>query len=840
MKLHSFGGSLHRIAERAMSVLPQDWSRPAFDAFGLPVDWVPAADASLVGGAPGEPSYQYYLRKAKDAAQEATAAVQVAIDSLVEETLQAEQLEAAETRAATISELETRALCGSSASCNLPTGRWRPSVRSCSPDASGEAVSGEALELCDQGRDQLLRQLPSFGVAQAMLDASGAAGATFPQFEGSEVQRILIRQWNAKRTLERAVSSAMDLAIVTGREAAAATEANQAAEAEKTAAQAAIEAEIAQLGSTTEINALIAEMENAEIEIDERISHAEEVRDRECSSEAYQGAGNAGRSFAGNNEPIVTSGGGTISWDNRSQSWSAGPLHAQHDRCDAASDEVNIGHALAEPAKVVLQQKIEALIERRDELTPQQKDALTERKKASEAAFEAANAAAFTSRQHAWAQLGAQFTQLQQAIGELLAATAELSQAQLRIENAIAAANLEQHLVENQIEARFGIQRKFRSYDMWRARALLESARRLAVAARRAIESRFVVDLSELEAPQAFVAPPAIWADEVYQTDLNAPSVVGLSLAPEIGDAVAPNQLIDYVDNLERFVQGYTITYPTSVALPDSEVLVIPGPAVTEVIEENGEITEVLSGEALGWSFFCPDSGGWFPHPVIGPVTVLGATAACGSDPVAGGSCTGTGICDGFPNCDCTGGEVVCGATLAGRLGELCSGKPPTRARYSFSLDPWGRLNQGLGSMPLEQRHNVRWGRLAVNLVGTGIRDCQRAASPASCFSESFLRLQLQHSGPAWMTNHAQEWRAFDLPAAYIEGGKALATEEWLDPIANGWSSPFVAAVARGELLGRPINGGYELILELGSEVRLERIEQLQLLIETEYWVRQQ
>jgi hypothetical protein len=142
--------------------------------------------------------------------------------------------------------------------------------------------------------------------------------------------------------------------------------------------------------------------------------------------------------------------------------------------------------------------------------------------------------------------------------------------------------------------------------------------------------------------------------------------------------------------------------------------------------------------------------------------------------------------------------------------------------------------------MPLEQRHNVRWGRLAVNLVGTGIRDCQRAANPATCFSESFVRFQLQHSGPAWMTNHAQQWRAFDLPAAFIEDGKALASEEWLDPIANGYASPFVAAVARGELFGRPIHGAYELILELGPELRPERIERVQLLVENEYWVRQQ
>lgn len=844
MQFHSFGGNLHHMAEQAMNVLPHDWSRPAFDAFGLPVDWVPPADASLVGGAPGEPSYQYYLRKAKDAAREATAAVQVAIDSLIEETLLTEQLEAAETRAATISELETRALCGPNASCDVRIRSWRPSVRECSPDASGWPVTGDALAWCNQARGQLLKQLPSFPVASAVRNASGAA-ATFEEFEGSETQRILIRQWNAKRSLERAIRNAIDLAIATGREMVANSAAITAAAAELVAASAAIDAEIAQLASNSEIDALIAEMENAKAEIDTKINHTETVRDRECADSAYTEAYRAGQSFSDKPKGTITrlEDGLDFDWSVKyhgSRTWSPGPLYALADRCQAMNDDATIGHALAKPTKAVLQQKIEALIERRDELTPQQRDALTNRKKAAEQAYHAATTAAYASRQSAWAQMSAQYTHVQQAVGELLAATAELSQVQVRIENAITAANLEQQLAASQVEARFGIQRKFRSYDMWRARALLGSARRLSVAARRAIESRFVVDLSELEAPQAFVASPAIWADEVYRDDLNTPSVVGLTLAPTGGDGVAPNQLIDYVENLERFVQGYTVTYPTSVALPDSEVLVISGPAVTEVIEGNGPITEVLSGEALGWSFYCSEAGGWFPHPVIGATPVVGESADCGPEPVSGGACIMEGLCAGHPSCDCSGGIIVCGATLASRLAELCSGRPPTRARYNFALDPWGRVNGALRSMPLEQRHNVRWGRLAVNLVGTGIRDCQRAANPATCFSEPFVRFQLQHSGPAWMTNHAQQWRAFDLPTAFIEGGKALASEEWLDPIANGYTSPFVATVARGELLGRPIHGGYELILELGPELRPERIERVQLLVESEYWVRQQ
>lgn len=284
----------------------------------------------------------------------------------------------------------------------------------------------------------------------------------------------------------------------------------------------------------------------------------------------------------------------------------------------------------------------------------------------------------------------------------------------------------------------------------------------------------------------------------MYGTDLDAPSVVGLSAAPTVENAVYPNQLLDYVGNLERFVQGYTVSYPTSVAAPDTEVITLPGPEAVTLIEEAGEVSEVLSGDSSGWSFFCPDQDAWLSHPGTGELP------------------------------------------LVSRLATLCDGAPPPRMRYAFSLDPWGRLDRSIASSDLTQRHNVRWRQLAVNLVGTGIRDCQLAADPLSCFSEPFLKFQLTHSGPAWVTNHGQQWRAFDLPAAFIENGKALASEEWLDPISNSWNVSHVASVTRGELFGRPVSGGYELIVELPQDVRLERIERVQLLVQTDYWVRQQ
>jgi len=73
-----------------------------------------------------------------------------------------------------------------------------------------------------------------------------------------------------------------------------------------------------------------------------------------------------------------------------------------------------------------------------------------------------------------------------------------------------------------------------------------------------------------------------------------------------------------------------------------------------------------------------------------------------------------------------------------------------------------------------------------------------------------------------------------------VEGGKALAVEEWLDPLTRGWNTPEVQSAARTELMGRPMGGTYELILELSPDVRPERIDRVQILTSTDYWVRQE
>jgi hypothetical protein len=162
------------------------------------------------------------------------------------------------------------------------------------------------------------------------------------------------------------------------------------------------------------------------------------------------------------------------------------------------------------------------------------------------------------------------------------------------------------------------------------------------------------------------------------------------------------------------------------------------------------------------------------------------------------------------------------------------------RARVGFSLDPWGRRNDSVASPPYEKRYNARWTRFAVNLVGTGMKDCRESDDPYSCYANAYLRYDLRHVGRAWVSDFAGAWHGLNVPMGQVEGGKGIAAERWLDPLSDGWGTSYIGAVSRTEFMLRPFGGAYVLEIEAGPEVRLDRLERIQLLLGSTYWVAQQ
>jgi hypothetical protein len=748
------------LIQKSTAVSSMDWSSPAYDGFGLPKRWVPPADASLMGGSAGEESYTYLLKSAKSAAEDATAAVKTAIDSLSAEAQDELALSNAETKAKAIGAQEKQALCGD-AGCD---------VSYVQVDFTLPNYQQVCINVPDQnnGKEACRHAVDSYASAlhKSMLPKEAGECLTLNspglQKDGSERDRIILRIWNAARLVLGARDQAQELAVAAGDETIAVWDADSAAQQAKSASDAhlvELEAEYGQQVST-----MRDRLELAKLQLDDAKWKTECFCITASDNSFLRGKGLGGNDTgAGANSRCF-------------DAW------VQFE--DARHNYEVIG---ASTSKEI--QELPA-----GSITKAMLNDIAAQKTSAEAQLCAASAQRTARLRSDAVQSGAHLAVLDQTTGELDSALAELRQLQLKAGQSEARTDLDVALANSVNDTNAGLRRKFRSYDLWRSRALLENARRLAVSARRAIEARFVVDLSALNADQAFVASPATWADEVYESDLNAPEVVGLSQAPKISGAIYPNKLLDYVGNLERFVQGYPMSYPTSLSLPDTEIITLSGP---DQAETSAGTSTSLSADSQGWRFYCADQKTWISHPGVGQ----------------------------FP--------------LKDRLSTACNGAPPALARLGFWLGPWGTLNGSWTRPVYADRHNVRWRRLAVNLVGTGIRDCAKASDSMSCYTNPFVRFNMVHAGPSWQTNYSGEWRALDVTTAGIEGGKALAAEEWMEPVSNSWNQPYVANVARGELYGRPAAGNYELVIEVTPDVRLDRIERVQLLVEQDYWVRQ-
>ncbi|WP_394845129.1 hypothetical protein LZC95_49760 [Pendulispora brunnea] len=700
-----YGGTLGSLAAQAWATNAFDWSKPAYDGFAYPTDWVPPVDPSLYATTNAPNAIAYYLSSARTAADEATVAVKSAVEQLLREREDDATLQSAQKKAQQIDSFEQRALCGdANPNCDTSTvvkDNLRPNI-----------TCDNSTPMCQELVDNINRTLPRQAVvARAMLDRSADNSVpAFLDYAGGALQRDLINEWTAYKKLERAIED--------GKSGAAARD----------AAVATAYAELAAV---------------------------EGAKAAECSKEAMQRARDACWSYQtnGGSYDIFDAGEGWYKYivhHKKDGSWNPGPLHAQMRACNEATRQLPV--AKAKHAEVVLEAE-------------------------------------------AW--VASATTAVLDATGAFNLSNAEILKTLEDTRLAKAKANLEASLSIDNLPTRFGTSRRYHSLDMWRAQALLESARRYATTARRAVEARYLVDLSSMRSDERFVAAPATWADDVYQYDLNAPAAVGLSSRANSGSpTIYANALVDYVQNLTRFVDGYAVSRPTASVSTDADVVTLTGPDVHQSVTVDGQTVSVLADGARPWAFYCKDSGKWITHPATSQVPAVGS------------------------------------------LMSVCNGGPPARARLTFSLDPWGRLNGEIVNPPYVARHNVRWKRLAANFVGQGVVDCTFAADPVDCSSKPYIPYDLGLVGPAWVTDFDQQWRLLGVPSGRIEAAKALANQ-WFDPVTNGWAKPGATAVARQEFDQQPLGGAYTLEFNVPPEVRLDRLKSIQLLTETGYWVKQ-
>ncbi len=806
------GGFFGQIARRALARRADNPARSLYDGFGLPSIWVPSVDSTAYGSAPGDTPVDYFLRNAKQAAQDATDAVKTAFDGLLAVQKDSADLQAAQARSAFVASAEQQGLCGTAVPCdttvttalvlNVPKSPTRSECEALATQVVPLAPVTNETDTTRNSRystasDVICKKFDCMRLdserAYAQLSMStpvknhlsDSSQPTFDEYAGGSLQKSFIEQWAAVRELRQA-ADALSMQIK--------------------AAQAKVDAAIASVkASDAQIDACMKEKVAGE--------HADEAAKREWVS-AQQAEQQTCLAMTATPwdikcPPCGLDGVDEDDWDRFSDFGGFGEdfeVNGALWQCKA-KPEVWQAYFGARAACFAAKKATEAAKDRAD-AAGYRLDVDNANCKVFDATQNASIARVTADIADAMAGIVNQRSELAKS-GEKLALTIA-DQKSLMNQAALATAKqqLEAVLTANGQQTSFLLWREIHQYDTWRARALLDGARRYAVAARRAIEARYLVDLSTMRNNEPFVAAPYLWADGIYRYDLSLPAAVGLSLSPTGGGPVADvNQVLDYVGNLEKFVAGFAVARPASAALRDGEVIWLPGPkSLREQVQEHPGVSWEVNCESDYANTSCSDAPAGTQSAWCAPPTW--ATL-----------------------------DTFCRAQTASGKDVLIA---PKRARAVFQLDPWGRLDASIPTDPYQNRVNARWDRLVVNLVGAGVRDCSAAADPQQCWSEPFLRYALKQRGPVTAVSYDGRRTLLDIPTASIEGGKALAANELLDPVLNGWGKPYVEAVARTEFQERPLGGTYELEIETGPGVSLDNIERVQILLTSNYWVLQQ
>lgn len=133
---------------------------------------------------------------------------------------------------------------------------------------------------------------------------------------------------------------------------------------------------------------------------------------------------------------------------------------------------------------------------------------------------------------------------------------------------------------------------------------------------------------------------------------------------------------------------------------------------------------------------------------------------------------------------------------------------------------------------------NYRHGTVALNVIGEGIRDCENAVYPSTCYSNGFLPFSLIHEGPYVVTNY--DGVPYDAPlyTGRISGARALEAERYLTNPLGSTDRALLSDYSRGEFAGRPLSGRYRIRIHETPELHFTEVRDIQLLLNYRYWTR--
>ena len=159
---------------------------------------------------------------------------------------------------------------------------------------------------------------------------------------------------------------------------------------------------------------------------------------------------------------------------------------------------------------------------------------------------------------------------------------------------------------------------------------------------------------------------------------------------------------------------------------------------------------------------------------------------------------------------------------------------------FTLDMDRIAAGDMGMFGVLAANNFNYRLRTTAVNMVGTDVINCDNADSPTTCAANNWLIYDLKQFGDVHIRNHHKEKsvRPFKIPTGRITGGKAWTAEQVIGYPISGTHQSMLGQLQKVSLMGRPLEGSYELRIYDTPELDWDNVEDIQLVLGYHYWTR--
>jgi hypothetical protein len=133
---------------------------------------------------------------------------------------------------------------------------------------------------------------------------------------------------------------------------------------------------------------------------------------------------------------------------------------------------------------------------------------------------------------------------------------------------------------------------------------------------------------------------------------------------------------------------------------------------------------------------------------------------------------------------------------------------------------------------------NYRHKTVAVNVVGTRVKSCERSQYPSNCQANNLLQYSIRHDGPYWVRNHEGSMYEVPLFTGRIQQAKALLAERYLTNPVSGSDRALLSPFTSEQFWGRPLDGHYVLRIYDVDGLDWDAVEDVQLVLNYRFWTR--